>query len=383
MRIVGRGLLGIATLTSIIVPGSATPVSAVTAVDNLACAQSIVATWPLTQLANETIVVPVNAMNIGSMGPEARAGFGGLLLLGATAPATLSTVLAKLQSLTPEKYSMMVMTDEEGGGVERLTNVVGTFPWAQTMGKNLTPAQITAIGLRVGTALNAEGVNTDLAPVLDVDGRAQYPGEVNPDGYRSFSGAAALAAADGTAFMTGLAQANETSVVKHFPGLGGSTRNTDFGPARTLAWSVLQKSGLIPFERAISRGAAAIMLSNASVPGLTPLPSSISPAVVSELRNVLGFQGLIVTDSLSSGALSALHLSVSAAAVKALEAGADQVLYGPAAAPAPTLAAANLVASAIVNAVNAGTLSRATLSAAAAQVLAARNTLSCPAVPVS
>ena len=372
-----------ATLVSIVVPGAATSVSAASVPGNLACAQSIVAAWPLTQLANETIVVPVNAMNIGSMGPEARAGFGGMLLLGATAPATLSTVLVKLQSLTPEKYSMMVMTDEEGGGVERLTNVVGTFPWAQTMGKNLTPAQITAIGLRIGTALNAVGVNTDLAPVLDVDGRAQYPGEANPDGYRSFSGAAAVAATDGTAFMTGLAQANETSVVKHFPGLGGSTRNTDYGPARTLAWSALQKSGLVPFERAIARGATAIMLSNASVPGLTPLPSSISPAVVNELRNVLGFKGLIVTDSLGAGALSALHLSVSAAAVKALEAGADQVLYGPAAAPAPTLAAANLVASAIVNAVNAGTLSRATLSAAAAQVLAARNTLSCPVVPVS
>src|SRR5665647_3507519 len=136
MRRVRRCLVGMATLASIFVPGAATSASAVSATDNLVCAQSIVATWSLTQLANETIVVPVNAMNIGSMGPEARAGFGGLLLIGATAPATLSAVLAKLQSLTPQKYSMMVMTDEEGGGVERLTNVVGTFPWAQTMGKN-------------------------------------------------------------------------------------------------------------------------------------------------------------------------------------------------------------------------------------------------------
>lgn len=383
MRKVRRCLVGMATLASIVVPQVATSASAVTATDNLACAQSIVATWSLTQLANETIVVPVNAMNIGSMGPEARAGFGGLLLFGATAPATLSSVLAKLQSLTPQKYSMMVMTDEEGGGVERLTNVVGSFPWAQTMGKNLTPAQITATALRVGKALNAVGVNTDLAPVLDVDGRAQYPGAANPDGYRSFSGSASIAAADGTAFMTGLMRANETSVVKHFPGLGGSTRNTDYGPARTLAWSVLQKSGLVPFERAIANGATAVMLSNASVPGLTPLPASISSVVVNELRQGLGFKGLIVTDSLGAGALSALHLSVSAAAVKALQAGADQILYGPTASPTVTLSSANLVASAIVNAVNAGTLTRATLSGAAAQVLAARNSLTCPAVPVA
>jgi len=370
-----------ATLVSIVGPGAATSASAVSATDNLVCAQSIVATWSLTQLANETIVVPVNAMNIGSMGPEARAGFGGLLLLGATAPATLSAVLAKLQSLTPQKYSMMVMTDEEGGGVQRLTNVVGSFPWAQTMGRNLTPAQITATALRVGKALNSVGVNTDLAPVLDVDGRAQYPGAANPDGYRSFSGSASIAAADGTAFMTGLLRANETSVVKHFPGLGGSTRDTDYGPARTLAWSVLQKSALVPFERAIANGATAVMLSNASVPGLTPLPASISPVVVNELRQGLGFKGLIVTDSLGAGALSALHLSVAAAAVKALQAGADQILYGPAASPAVTLTSATLVASAIVQAVNAGTLTRATLNGAAAQVLAARNTLTCPAVP--
>jgi beta-N-acetylhexosaminidase len=172
-------------------------------------------------------------------------------------------------------------------------------------------------------------------------------------------------------------------VVKHFPGLGGSTRNTDYGPARTLTWSVLQKSGLVPFERAIANGATAVMLSNASVPGLTPLPASISPVVVNELRQGLGFKGLIVTDSLGAGALSALHLSVAAAAVRALQAGADQILYGPTATPAVTLASANLVASAIVKAVNAGTLSRATLNGAAAQVLAARNTLSCPAVPVA
>ena len=85
-------------------------------------------------------------------------------------------VLATLQRERPGHYAWMVMTDEEGGGVERLTNLVGSFPWAQTMGKNLSAAQITAIARRVGTALSTAGVNTDLAPVLDVDARAQYPG---------------------------------------------------------------------------------------------------------------------------------------------------------------------------------------------------------------
>ena len=129
---------------------------------NLACANRIVSTWTITQLANETIAIPVEATNIGALAPAARVGYGGILLFGATAPASMPQVLATLQRERPGHYAWMVMTDEEGGGVERLTNLVGSFPWAQTMGKNLNAPQITSIAKRVGIALSATGVNTDL-----------------------------------------------------------------------------------------------------------------------------------------------------------------------------------------------------------------------------
>ena len=350
---------------------------------NLICAQTVVANWTPSQLANETIVVPVNALNIGAMGPAARAGYGGLLLLGATAPATLTATLGRLQAMTPHQYAMMVMVDEEGGGVQRLTNLVGSIPWAQTMGRHLTAPQITAVGLRIGRALSAAGVNVDLAPVLDVDGRAVYPGASNPDGLRSFGGSPALVATDATAFMIGLSQAHVTSVVKHFPGLGGSTGNTDSGPARTLAWSVLQRTALVPFRRAIASGASAVMLSNASVPGLTALPASLSATVVDYLRQTLGFQGLIVTDSLSAGAIGVRHLTVGAAAVAALLAGDDQILFGTPSSPIAALGEAAQISAAIVTAVAQGSLPIATLRAAAALVLATRNTLACPVVPTT
>jgi beta-N-acetylhexosaminidase len=345
---------------------------------NLACATQVVATWTLPQIANETIVVPVNATSIGSMGPAARAGYGGLLLFGTTAPPTLTAILATLQRERPGHFTMMVMTDEEGGGVMRLTNLVSPVPWAQIMGRDATVARIGSIARRVGTQLARAGVNTDLAPVLDVDGRAAYPGSANPDGFRSFSGVPAVAAADGTAFMEGLMRANVTSVVKHFPGLGYSTRNTDYGPAATLPWSTLQSTGLVPFRQAIDHGATAVMLSNARVPGLSSLPSSISPDVIKVLRQTLGFRGLIVTDSLSAGAISALHLAEPAAAVRALAAGADLILFGSPSSPSSSLARAGQISSAIVAAVNGGTLAQSTLVDAAAQVLAARNTVPCP-----
>ena len=283
----------------------------------MACAASIVASWPLLRQVNETIAVSINALDVGGLGPAARAGYGGILLFGVRAPRNFSAILATLQRETPSRYGMLVMTDQEGGGVERLTNLVATLPWAQTMGKNLNASQITSEGDRVGISMKAAGVNVDLAPVLDVDGRAQEPGATNPDGYRSFGGDPSKVAVDGVAFLNGLREAGVTPVVKHFPGLGHATGNTDDGPAATLPWTTLKTTGLIPFQAAIKDGVGAVMISNATVPGLTSLPSSISPNVISYLRNQMGFQGLIVTDSLSARALSDIHLGVPEASVKA------------------------------------------------------------------
>ncbi len=372
-----RILLGVVVLSSVLVvsAGASEPRTTLT---NLECATQIVSTWTAAQLANETIVIPVEATNIGALAPAARAGYGGILLFGSTAPASMPQVLATLQRERPGHYAWMVMTDEEGGGVERLTNVVGSFPWAQTMGKNLSATQITAIARRVGTALSGAGVNTDLAPVLDVDARAQYPGAANPDGYRSFSGVASIAASDGTAFMKGLQESGVLSVVKHFPGLGYSTRNTDYGPAATLSWAQLQSTGLVPFRQAIAGGATAVMMSNARVPGLTSLPAGISLVAVQALRS-LGFHGVIVTDSLSAGAISALHLSVAAASVQALAAGDDLILFGSPTSVSASLAQAALISRTIVSAVADGVLARPLLIQAAALDLAARNQLTCSA----
>ena len=384
MRHFYRYLAGAVVASMLVAPAawSSTPPTTVTVIttgNSFACAVSIVSTWPLVQQANETIAIPVNATNLGAIAPAARAGFGGLLLFGAVAPSSMGTVLNRLQAMNPHHTSMLIMTDEEGGGVQRLTNVVGSIPWAQTMGKNLRPTQITALGLRIGRGLRAAGVNMDLAPVLDVDGRAVYPGASNPDGLRSFSGSASVAGADGVAFALGLAQANVTSVVKHFPGLGGTSPNTDYGPAATKPWATLQKGGLLPFERAIASGVPAIMLSNASVPGLSSLPSTLSPVVIKELRQNLGFQGLIMDDSLSAGAIGALHLGPPGAAVKSVAAGSDMILFGSPTNPAATMTLAREISGALVGAISNGMLTRPALAQAAAHVLMTRNPTICPA----
>ncbi|HEY5010073.1 MAG TPA: glycoside hydrolase family 3 N-terminal domain-containing protein, partial [Acidimicrobiales bacterium] len=134
---------------------------------------------------------------------------------------------------------------------------------------------------------------------------------------------------------------------------------------------------LVPFRQAIADGATAVMMSNARIPGLTPLPAGISPVAVQALRTTLGFKGLIVTDSLGAGAISALHLAVPAASVLALAAGDDLVLFGSPTSVTASLTQAAQISKAIVAALAKGTLSKSTLIAAAAQDLAARNQLTC------
>jgi len=346
-----------------------------------ACTPSVdLSRWSLNRLAAATVVVPVSAGQVGALAPEARTGYAGILLFGSTAPSTLPATLRRLQAMTPQHLGMLVMTDEEGGGVLRLQNLVAPFPWARTLAATRTPAQIGAIARRVAIQLRAAGVTLDLAPVLDVDARNVEPGASDPDGYRSFGGSVQVVTADGEAFLRGLEAGGVIPVVKHFPGLGGSTGNTDDGPASTRPWPVLRATGVRPFAASIAAGAPAVMVANARVPGLTALPASISSAVLSGvLRRALHFRGLIVTDSLTAGAFAAVPLSPAAAAVDAVAAGADLVLLGPQATAAADAALAVRVAGAIAAAVTRGRLSRATLQAAAGAVLASHGVRACGA----
>jgi beta-N-acetylhexosaminidase len=152
--------------------------------------------------------------------------------------------------------------------------------------------------------------------------------------------------------------------------------NTDVVAAATLPWSQLQSSGLRPFEAAIAAQVPAVMIANATVPGLSSLPASISATVITGvLRQQLGFQGLVITDSLSAVAISSAGYSVPQAAVAALRAGADMVLYN--AGPSSVAQLTDQTVAAIVAAVNSGTLSRAALQSSVARVLGAKGANLC------
>jgi beta-N-acetylhexosaminidase len=277
------------------------------------------------------------------------------------------------------------MADQEGGGIQRLGGVVPTMPWPRIMAQTMTPAEVQALATNVGTGMRRLGVDVNLAPVLDLDARPG-PSATNPDGLRSFSAVPTTAARYGVAFMTGMEAAGVVPVVKHFPGLGGSSGNTDYGAATTLPLATLQVTGLVPFRAAIAAGAPAVMVANASVPGLTRLPASLSPAVINGLlRHDLDFAGLVLTDSLSAGAISQAGYQLPEAAVAAISAGGDMILFGSTLTGAETLrlspsnlsATISLIVGAIAAATAKGTIPVARLDSAVLHVLTTKHVQLC------
>src|SRR4051794_17638137 len=226
-----------------------------------------VASWRTRRLAAQTVIVPVQETHLAAVDTEVAHGAGGVILFGSSAPANLGHQITALRNLAPEHLGLLVMTDEEGGGVQRMANLVGSLPWARYMGRHWTRTEIRTRVARVATKMARYGVNTNLAPVVDVDGRNVPPGPSDPDGWRSFSGRTSVVTRDGLAYLHGMQAGGVLPVLKHFPGLGGATGNTDNGTAHTLAWSTLQTAGLPPFVAGIRAGAPAIMISNAIVPG--------------------------------------------------------------------------------------------------------------------
>jgi beta-N-acetylhexosaminidase len=191
-----------------------------------------------------------------------------------------------------------------------------------------------AQGSATGHYLKSFGINTDLAPVLDVPttGRSF----IAP---RTFGRNAASVTNRGVAFAQGLQTAGVAATAKHFPGLGAATIDTDSAPSVVAASKVALMRNLAPFSAAIKAGIQLVMVSTAIYPNLgDDLPAACSRTVVSDLlRSTLGFQGAVVSDDLGTrGVMTVVPLDH--AVVDAAQAGVD-LLYvaGPSGANADTL----------------------------------------------
>jgi beta-N-acetylhexosaminidase len=213
-------------------------------------------------------------------------------------------------------------SDEEGGGVQRLAAVTGALPWPREMREQWSPTEMAERVATVAAGMRGLGVDMDLAPVLDTASRDD---PVDHEALRSFDDDGAVAAKYGLAFLHALERWGIVGVVKHFPGLGHADADTDDAPATVPPLATLERSDLVPFRRAIAAGASVVMMSNATEPDWGTRPASLNPAAYAYLRG-MGFDGVILTDALDTGAIRAAGVDGAPAAVQAIEAGADMAM---------------------------------------------------------
>lgn len=219
---------------------------------------------------------------------------------------------------------LLLGVDQEGGKVSRLPPQLEPFPSSRDVAKSGDASRARAIGEALGEELSALGFNVDFAPVLDVDSNPRNP----VIGSRSFGSSASVVASYGVEEMLGLRAKSVVPVVKHFPGHGDTSVDSHLElPVVNKTADELRKLELVPFAEAIRSKADAVMIAHILLPKVDPdRPASMSPEVVAGLlRGDMGFDGVVMTDDMTMGAILKHH-DLGAAAVQSAKAGCDIVL---------------------------------------------------------
>jgi beta-N-acetylhexosaminidase len=282
------------------VAGSATPtptptVSVMPTIANQPYNPDDPSTWTDRQLVAQTIFECVSVSDVGAKARAVRKGLGGISFYGGDVPDGLRQQIAKLVGRAGNDVPPFIASDEEGGAVQRLAGAIYPLRSAEVMG-TWTENEITRTATKYGKEMKKLGVDMAMSPVADLD----VPGSFIGDMSRAFSANPNGAARSAISWATGLELAGVAPVVKHWPGHGHAT-DTHRAPGIIPPYSQLLKSDLIPFDRAIAAGFTAVMVGHLQSKGLTEpnVPVSRSPKALGILREQIGPDGLIITDSLS------------------------------------------------------------------------------------
>lgn len=253
---------------------------------------------------------------------------GGVVLFGQNivSPDQLAALTGAFQKAG--SVPLFIGVDEEGGKVARIARNdafdVTRYDSMAAVGASGDPEQARGAGRTIGGYLAAYGFNLDFAPVADV--------YTNPEntviGDRAFSSDPQEAAEMVCAAIEGFHSAGILTCVKHFPGHGDTRDDTHDGVVTVdKTWDELLGCELVPFIAALEQ-TDMVMAAHITAPAVTSdgLPASLSYEMITgRLRDELGYDGVVITDSLEMGAVAGQYAPAESA-VLAVKAGVDIVL---------------------------------------------------------
>jgi len=264
---------------------------------------------------------------------------GGVVYLGGWNGAqTVTSTSAHLQRATGLRgvgdVGLLVAADQEGGQVQQLKGPgFSSLQSALALGARSASA-ITAVGTLVGRELHAAGVDVDLAPVADTVPASLGRGNGPIGRYdRQFGADPTTVGRAVSAFTTGLRSSGVVATVKHFPGIGRITSNTDTSSTGINdATTTATDAYLHPFVAGMRAGAGMVMVSSARYPRIDPQNQAVfsRPIITDLLRGRLGWKGVVVTDDVGV-ARAVRAVPVGERATRFVDAGGDIVLTASAA----------------------------------------------------
>lgn len=229
---------------------------------------------------------------------------------------------------------LLISADQEGGSVYRLGS--GTaLPGNMALGATGNSEYARNAGQIIGSELSVLGINTNLAPVVDVNNNANNP----VIGLRSYGDDAAMVGEMASKTIQGLAEYNVIGCAKHFPGHGDTATDSHYGlPSVDKSKEVLLQNELKPYEVAIDQGIEMIMTAHILYPQLDnstvlsdktgnqeKLPATMSKAIITDLlKGEMGFQGIVCTDAMNMQGVSDTYDQVQAVKL-AINAGVDMI----------------------------------------------------------
>ena len=262
---------------------------------------------------NEQLDVFINELDLGGVICFAR---------NITDVEQISKLNSEIQA--GAKYPMFIGLDQEGGPVLRVMSGITPLPGAMSLSSS-DRSKIYDITKVVGNDLKHLGFNMNFAPVGDINNNPKNP-VINS---RSYSDDARVVADLSEAAFKGFQAGGILPTIKHFPGHGNTSVDSHIGlPVMNDSVDQIMKQELIPFKNAIDAGIDGVMMSHILYKNLDDTyPSSLSKKIINDLLiEELGFNGLIVTDSLTMGAIYN-RFTIEEIVYNAVNAGVDIMIF--------------------------------------------------------